>query len=109
MSRPAGHHLPHLHAYYQEHVGICGLDPIELVAGSLPKRQERLVLAWAELDRDELLSSWNTLQGGRPPSKIEPFGSNSMSHEIHRVTDVETVAPFTLRVAFEDSTLDSAT
>ena len=68
------HHLPHLHAYYQEHVGIYGIDPIELIAGSLPRRQERLVLAWAELHRDELVSSWNTLQGGRAPSKIEPLG-----------------------------------
>ena len=50
------HHLPHLHAYYQEHVGIYGIDPIELIAGSLPRRQERLVLAWAELHQDELLS-----------------------------------------------------
>lgn len=67
------HHLAHLHAYCQEHVGIYGIDPIELIAGSLPKRQERLVLAWAELHRDELLSSWKTLQEGRPPSKIEPL------------------------------------
>lgn len=67
------HHLPHLHAYYQEHAGIYGIDPIELIAGSLPKRQERLVLAWAELHKEELLSSWETLQGGRPPSKIEPL------------------------------------
>ena len=49
------HHLPHFHAYYQERVGIYGIDPIELIAGSLPKRQERLVLAWAELHREELL------------------------------------------------------
>ena len=27
-----------------------------------------------------------------------------MSHEIHRVIDFESVAPFTLRVAFEDGT-----
>ena len=27
-----------------------------------------------------------------------------MSHEIHRVTDFENVAPFTLRVEFEDGT-----
>ena len=67
------HHLPHFHAYYQEHVGIYGLDPIERIAGSLPNRQERLVLAWAELHQDELISSWNTLQDGRPPSKIEPL------------------------------------
>jgi len=67
------HHLPHFHAYYQEHVGIYGLDPIERMAGSLPSRQEGLVLAWAELHQDELITSWNTLQGGRPPSKIEPL------------------------------------
>ena len=67
------HHLPHLHAYYQEYAGIYGIDPIELIAGSLPKRQERLVLAWAELHKEELLLSWETLQGGRPPSKIEPL------------------------------------
>lgn len=67
------HHLPHFHAYYQEHVGVYGLDPIARIAGDLPTRQERLVLAWAELHRDELISSWNTLQGGRPPSKIEPL------------------------------------
>ena len=43
------HHVPHFHAYYQNEVGIYSLDPIELIAGSLPKRQHRLVEAWAEL------------------------------------------------------------
>jgi len=33
------HHVPHFHAYYQNEVGIYSLDPIELIAGSLPKRQ----------------------------------------------------------------------
>lgn len=68
------HHLAHFHAYYQEPAGIYGLDPIERIAGSLPKRQDRLVLAWAELHRDELLANWATLQEGRPPAKIEPLG-----------------------------------
>ncbi len=65
------HHLPHFHAYYQEHVGIYGLDPIERIAGSLPRPQERLVLAWAELHKEELVSNWSALQSGRSPSKIE--------------------------------------
>ena len=43
------HHTPHFHAYYQEHVGIYDIGKIERVAGFLPRRQERLVLAWAEL------------------------------------------------------------
>ena len=43
------HHIPHFHAYYQDHVGIYSIDPLELIAGGLPRRQHRLVEAWAEL------------------------------------------------------------
>jgi hypothetical protein len=38
------HHMPHFHAYYQDHVGIYDIGRIERLAGSLPRRQERLVL-----------------------------------------------------------------
>ena len=67
------HHTPHFHAYYQEQVGIYGIDRIDRLAGSLPGRQERLVLAWAELHQEELLSNWQALQQGHPPVKIEPL------------------------------------
>jgi hypothetical protein len=67
------HHRPHFHAYYQEHVGIFDIERIDLLAGSLPRRQERLVLAWAELHKVELIDAWQTLQEGRPPAKIEPL------------------------------------
>jgi len=43
------HHRPHFHAYYQDYVGIYAIDEIALVAGSMPTRQDRLVLAWSEL------------------------------------------------------------
>jgi hypothetical protein len=43
------HHLPHFHAYYQEHDAVFGLDPIDMIAGELPRRQRRFVEAWAEL------------------------------------------------------------
>ncbi|HJU63941.1 MAG TPA: DUF4160 domain-containing protein, partial [Candidatus Binatia bacterium] len=36
-------------------MGIFGIDRIERLAGSLPRRQERLVLAWADLHQDDLL------------------------------------------------------
>ena len=67
------HHTPHFHAYYQAHIGIYGIEPIERLAGSLPVRQERLVLAWAELHREELSRNWQVLQEGRPAGKIEPL------------------------------------
>lgn len=46
------HHLPHFHAYYQDEVAVFSLDPIELIAGSLPRRQRRFVEAWAELHQE---------------------------------------------------------
>jgi hypothetical protein len=29
MEAGAAHHTPHFHAYYQEHVGVFSIDPIE--------------------------------------------------------------------------------
>ena len=67
------HHRPHFHAYYQDAVGIFGLDPIELISGDLATRQRRLVEAWAELHQAELLADWQLLQAGRKPRPIAPL------------------------------------
>lgn len=67
------HHIPHFHAYCQDEVGIYSLDPIELMAGSLPKRQQRLVEAWAELHQAELWKDWQLLQEGHKPLPIQPL------------------------------------
>lgn len=69
----APHHTPHFHAYYQDQVGVYGIDPIEMISGSLPKRQQRLVEAWAELHQGELMADWNLLQSGRRPTPIDPL------------------------------------
>ena len=68
------HHVPHFHAYYQEHVAIFGIEPVDLIAGALPQRQRRLVEAWAELHKEELVSDWVLLQNGKRPAQIEPLG-----------------------------------
>lgn len=74
FSEPAGpHHRPHLHAYYQDQVGILGVDEIEWLAGNLPRKQARLVEAWAELHHAELLADWHRLQNGQLPVPVEPL------------------------------------
>lgn len=65
--------MPHFHAYHQDQVGIFSFNPVELIAGSLPKRHQRLVEAWAELHQVELASDWESLQSGRKPLPIEPL------------------------------------
>lgn len=67
------HHAPHFHAYYQEQIAIYSITPVELLAGSFPLRQQRLVRAWAELHQEELLADWNLLEQGRIPAKIPPL------------------------------------
>src|SRR5215813_777696 len=67
------HHRAHFHAYYQDDVGIFAIDTIELIGGSLRQQQRRLVEAWAEIHQSELLASWDRLQAGWPPGKIEPL------------------------------------
>jgi hypothetical protein len=67
------HHLPHFHAYYQDDEAVFTLDPIERIAGLLPKRQQRFVEAWAELHQAELIADWDRLQAGQPPFPIDPL------------------------------------
>jgi hypothetical protein len=73
MEAGAPHHLPHFHAYYQEDVGVFGLDPVDLIGGALPRPQRRLVEAWAELHQAELVANWQALQSGQAPRPIAPL------------------------------------
>ena len=70
----ASHHVPHFHAYYQDDVAVFTVGPIEMVSGTLPKRQQRLVEAWAELHHEELMVDWHRLQAGQTPLPIAPLG-----------------------------------
>jgi len=67
------HQRPHFHAYYQAEAAVLALDTLEVLGGSLPRPQQRLVEAWAEIHREELQKDWDLLQSGQPPVKIEPL------------------------------------
>ena len=73
MEAGGQHHRPHFHAYHGADVAIYSLDSIELIAGLLPKRQQRLVEAWAELHQEELLIDWQLLHSGQRPLPIAPL------------------------------------
>jgi hypothetical protein len=63
---PARHPVPHFHARYGEYEATFAIDPPVWLAGVLPRRQVQLVLAWAELHREELLGNWaNIVIGNR--------------------------------------------
>jgi len=69
----AQHHRSHFHAYYQNYEAVFAIDKLEILGGSLPQKETRLVEAWAELHRGELLENWQRLQAGHLPYKVAPL------------------------------------
>ncbi len=67
------HHSPHIHARYAEFEGVFEIESGEFIAGELPRKQTRLVQAWIELHRDELMADWHIALSGQLPYKIEPL------------------------------------
>lgn len=66
------HHKPHVHVYYGEHSASVGIDG-ELLTGSLPVKQLKLVQAWMILREEELYRAWNNAVRYKPFDKIEPL------------------------------------
>jgi hypothetical protein len=69
----AEHNPPHIHVYYQDHKAIFSIASGEKTEGDLPTRQTRLVMAWIELHRDELMADWDLASRGELPFRIEPL------------------------------------
>ena len=70
---PKEHHTPHFHAYYAEHKATVDIQTCEILESELPKKQKKLVLAWAELHQEELMANWKLVMNGENPFKINPL------------------------------------
>ena len=68
----APHKKPHFHVKYGSYSAAFDLDGY-LLAGSLPPKQTKLVVAWAALHRDELRANWDMILRGETPYKIDPL------------------------------------
>ena len=71
--------LPHLHARYAEFEASVNLSDGEVLAGTLPRKQLRLVQAWIELHRDELMADWELARSRELPYKPSPI-NRSWTH-----------------------------
>ncbi|OGV75485.1 MAG: hypothetical protein A3K19_29205 [Lentisphaerae bacterium RIFOXYB12_FULL_65_16] len=67
------HRRAHIHVRYQEHEAVIGIPEGDLLEGSLPPPKLRLVLAWVEIHRDELVADWELAVSGQQPYKIDPL------------------------------------
>lgn len=67
------HKMPHIHVQYSEYEATYAIESGELLAGELPKKQARLVEAWIEIRKEDLLADWQLAVNGEMPFKIEPL------------------------------------
>jgi hypothetical protein len=65
------HHSPHIHADFQGHVAVYSIPDGELLAGSLPASKNKLVVAWIEIHRDDLMADWELAVNGKKPFAIK--------------------------------------
>ncbi len=66
------HNKPHIHVSYGEYEAVVAIDG-ELLIGSLPSRQLKLVVRWLKLHEEEAYKAWNLAVQGKHFGKIAPI------------------------------------
>jgi hypothetical protein len=67
------HPPPHFHARYGSQAAMIGINPIGVLHGTLERRALSMVLEWAALHQEELLTNWKLLEADRMLAKITPL------------------------------------
>lgn len=67
------HHMPHIHVEYGEEKAVIAIPTGEVIKGSIRSAKLRLVQAWIEIHRDELMADWTLAINGESVFRIEPL------------------------------------
>ncbi|HLD45452.1 MAG TPA: DUF4160 domain-containing protein [bacterium] len=67
------HSKPHVHVKYQDEMAVIGIPNGEVIEGSLPVNRLKLVQAWIEIHKEELMTDWSLAVAGQEIFKIEPL------------------------------------
>ncbi|MSP27447.1 MAG: DUF4160 domain-containing protein [Methylococcales bacterium] len=67
------HNKPHIHVKYQDDEVIVAIPEGDILEGSIPKAKMKLLQAWIEIHKDELMADWQLAVSGELPYKIEPL------------------------------------
>lgn len=67
------HKTPHIHAKYQGQEVVVSVPAGEVLAGGIPSAKHKLLQAWIELHRDELVADWELAVSGQQPFRIDPL------------------------------------
>ena len=64
------HNTPHIHVEYQGDTAVYGIADGETLAGKLPNKKHKLVVAWIEIHHEDLQADWELAVNGKKPFPI---------------------------------------
>jgi Domain of unknown function (DUF4160) len=67
------HKLPHIHVKYGENEGVYQIPEGILLEGNLPLNKEKLLLAWIEIHKEDLMANWRLAVTGVNVFRIDPL------------------------------------
>lgn len=67
------HKLPHIHVRYGENEAVYQIPEGNLLEGVLPANKEKLIQAWIEIHKEDLMANWQLAVSGNSIFKIEPL------------------------------------
>ena len=67
------HHLPHIHIRYQDNNASVSIEDGNILEGMLPNKQLKMVQAWIEIHKEELMVDWELAVNGEEPFRIAPL------------------------------------
>ena len=68
------HNPPHFHARHGDFKAMINIATGDIIEGNMPRKSLRLIQAWVEIHRDQLMANWNEGQSEHPNfSRIEPL------------------------------------
>jgi hypothetical protein len=67
------HNKPHIHIEYQDEAAVVEIESGLMIAGNFPTKKLKLVQAWIEIHKDELMADWKLAVEGKDVFKINPL------------------------------------
>ena len=67
------HNLPHIHVEYGSDSAVITIPEGNVIEGSLPANKLKLVSAWIEIHKEDLMQNWKLAVNGEKPFRLEPL------------------------------------
>ena len=67
------HKMPHIHVKYQGQEVVLSIPDGEVLGGQLKRNKMKLVQAWIEIHKDQLMADWYLASRGEKVFQIDPL------------------------------------